>query len=60
MEEKAENGTTMEGDENPPVKSAKQLEKEAKKAAKLEKLKMKQDRQAAAPPQSEAPAQVTI
>lgn len=29
--------------EEPPVKSAKQLEKEAKKLAKLEKFKQKQD-----------------
>lgn len=35
--------------EKPPVKSAKQLEKEAKKLAKLEKFKQKQDQKQNAP-----------
>lgn len=35
-----------------PVKSEKQLEKEAKKAAKLQKLQQKIDKKTAAPPSS--------
>lgn len=35
--------------EEPPVKTAKQLEKEAKKLAKLEKFKQKQDQKQNAP-----------
>lgn len=37
------------GGDEPPQKTAKQLEKEAKKQAKLDKLKQKLDKQSAAP-----------
>ena len=42
--------TTTAGDAAAPPKTAKQLEKEAKKAEKLAKLQAKLDKKAAAPP----------
>lgn len=47
-----------ESNENPPVKTAKQLEKEAKKLAKLEKFKQKQEQKSTKV--STAPLEVSV
>lgn len=63
MSETAENGnvvaaTEANGDEGAPQKSAKQLEREAKKAAKIAKLNEKKEKKAAAPPPAKEKAEV--
>lgn len=49
MSDPAENGNVVAAEEG-PQKSAKQLEREAKKAAKTAKLNEKKEKKAAAPP----------
>lgn len=48
----------VHGDGEPPVKTAKQLEKEAKKLAKLEKFNQKKDKKIEAPLQTKEKVEV--
>lgn len=62
MSEPTENGNVVAGDETgaPPQKSAKQLEREAKKAAKIAKLNEKKEKKAAAPAPTKEKTEVSF
>lgn len=59
MADEISNTVKVNGEIAPP-KTAKQLEKEAKKQAKLDKLKQKLEKQISAAPAKKDPAEVSI